>query len=87
MIEELDVAAHEPTLDTEIKKVTENPGPMKMMFDANKPIANAPQGTIKVAKKSELIPLQGSPIPSDKNDLELLSLDENIYKESKNLLA
>jgi hypothetical protein len=36
-----------------------------MMFDPKKPIANAPDGTIKVTSKSELIPMSGSPIPSE----------------------
>ena len=45
-------------------------GPKMMMFDPKKPIANAPDGTIKVTSKSELIPMSGSPIPSE-NKLEL----------------
>lgn len=36
-----------------------------MIFDSKKPIANAPDGTIKTTMKSDLIPMQGSPIPTE----------------------
>lgn len=65
LIEELDVESKEPIEDVPVAKAEQNPGPMKLVFDATKPIANAPEGTIKTTMKSDLIPMQGSPIPSD----------------------
>jgi len=58
LISDLEEASFEPTYETtDVPKAKQPSGPAMMIFDSKKPIANAPEGTIKTTMKSDLIPM------------------------------
>jgi len=58
LINDLEVSTTDPTHEEMgITKTVKDTKPKMMIFDSKKPIANAPQGTIKVTMKSDLIPI------------------------------